>query len=102
MAQTSSKDMKVLLLTEDSLTYLLFVYEAHLRTGIPSDEVFAAASLKAQLDKAQTVDLSKLGKAEIEKLSPTGVTLNLTPETPPPDSTVSWEAVDAPSSRIKA
>lgn len=77
-----SKDTKVLLLPEESFKYLLFVYDQHLRAGIPSEEVYAAATLKSFLDKAQVVDFSKLGKAGVEKVGPGGVALNLTPEPP--------------------
>ncbi len=76
----SSKTMKILLLPEDTFGYLLHVYEQHLGRGISPDEVFAAADLKVFLGKAQTIDYSKLGKAEIEKLGPNGVALNLKPE----------------------
>lgn len=72
--------MRVLLLPDSLFKYVLFIFEQHLRAGIPSDEVFAAADLKAALGKAQTVDFSKLGKAEIEKMTPTGIALNLAPE----------------------
>jgi hypothetical protein len=74
--------MKVLLLPVEAFKYLEFVFETHLRAGIPSTEVFAAADLKTFLGKAQTVDFSKLGKAEIEKLGPNGVVLNLVPDAP--------------------
>lgn len=72
--------MKVLLLPENLFKYLLFVFEQHMRAGIPSEEVFAAADFKAALGKTQTVDFSKLGNAEIEKMTSTGIALNLTPE----------------------
>ena len=85
--------MKVLLLPVEAFTYLEFVFETHVRAGIPSDEIFAAADLKTFLGKAQLVDFSKLGKAEIEKLGANGVAVNLTPETlaetEPSDSVIS-------------
>jgi hypothetical protein len=86
MSNTSQNaGMKVLLLPLEAFKYLEYVFETHMQAGIPSQEVFAAADLKNFLSKAQTVDFSKLGKADIDKLGKTGVALNLKPEEEPSD-----------------
>jgi len=81
--------MRVLILPEEIYQYLCgHVFEKHVQSGIPSDELPIAGAASAYLRKAQIVDFSKLGKAEIEKLGPGGVALNLKPAQDPaiPDS----------------
>lgn len=78
--------MRVLLLPAESFRYLMHVFASHTQAGIPPDEVLPAADLFARIQRAQTVDFSKLGKAEIEKLGPEGVTMNLTPDNPPAET----------------
>ncbi len=76
--------MRCLILPEEIYQYLLgHVFEKHVQTGIPSDELAIASATSACLRKAQEVDFGKLGKAEIEKLGPGGVALNLVPGTDP-------------------
>jgi hypothetical protein len=78
-----SKNMKVLILPEDSYNYLKYVYASHTKAGFAPDEVLAAADLFARIERAQTVDFSKLGKVGLEGLTPGAdgkVSVNLTPE----------------------
>ncbi len=80
--------MKVLILPEESYRYLQHVFASHTQAGFAPDEVLPAADLFARIQKAQTVDFSKLGNAEITKLGPDGASLELKPESnldPPGD-----------------
>lgn len=71
--------MKVMILTEEAYLYFQHVFASYTRAGIAPEETLVAADLFTRVQKAQTVDFSKLGPAEIEKLGPNGVALNLTP-----------------------
>jgi hypothetical protein len=72
-------NLRVLILPEESFQYLLFLFEQHMRGGIPSDEVFAAADFKTRMSKVQAVDFSKLGKAQLKDIGPNGIEMELTP-----------------------
>jgi hypothetical protein len=82
---SGTPNWKVVILPERDFGYLMHVLEAHAQGGMSLDEIPALAELRVRVLKAQTVDLSKLGKAEIEKLTSTGVSLNLKPESSPDD-----------------
>jgi hypothetical protein len=75
--------MRVVLLPEEIYTYLLkHVFEQHLGKGISSGELQIASEAHQLLLKAQVVDYSKLGKAQIEQLKTNGVSVNLIPDEP--------------------
>jgi hypothetical protein len=74
------KTMKVMILTDETYQYFQHVFASYTRAGIAPEETLIAADLFTRVQKAQSVDFSKLGNADIEKLGPGGVTLNLTPE----------------------
>ena len=72
----------------DHYQYLKHIFEKHVRSGIPSEELRLAAELHEIILSAQDVDLKdgNLGNAEITSIGPNGVALNLLPErhSPPP------------------
>jgi hypothetical protein len=73
--------MRVILLPEEIYIYLLkHVFEQHLGRGISSGELPIIAETHQLLLKAQIVDYSKLGKAQIEQLKTNGVAVNLVPD----------------------
>jgi hypothetical protein len=76
---------RVILLPEEIYTYLLkHVFEQHLGRGISSGELSIAAETHQLLLKAQIVDYSKLGNAQIDQLKNNGVAIDLIPENPKP------------------
>lgn len=72
--------MKVLLLPESLYEYLVHVVRTHSSTGIEPDEGMAVYQLWQHVQGAQTVDVSDLGKAQLEKIGPDGVAIRLEPE----------------------
>jgi hypothetical protein len=78
-----ANSLKVLLLPEETYQYLIHVFASHTQSGMPPDEVFPAADLFTRIQRAQTVDFTKLGHAEIEKLEANGLSLSLVPEENP-------------------
>jgi hypothetical protein len=74
---------RIIVLPEEIYTYLLkHVFEQHLGRGISSSELQIAAETHHLLLKAQTVDYSKLGNAQIDQLKTNGVAIDLVPEKP--------------------
>lgn len=75
---TPTPVVKVVLLPGDTHTYLLHAVASFIKAGlVQPDDLGIANEVWKRLNAAQVVDFSKLGKAEIEKLTPAGVVLNL-------------------------
>lgn len=84
--------MKVLLLPDNLYDYLQHVVRAHASAGIEPEEGLAIYQLNQHVSQAQTVDISNLGKAQIENLGPDGISLKFVPTEPQPEAPASTES----------
>ena len=71
--------MKMLLLPEEAYRYLQFVFASHTKAGFVPEEILPAADLYARIERAETIDFEKVGKAAIEKTAG-GIAVTLKPD----------------------
>ena len=76
--------MKLLALEEPYYAFLLHVFEAYVRGGLPTEELALAADTFHRLKEAREIPVDELMKqAKVVELSPNGVALEVNdPETP--------------------
>lgn len=80
MTEIPKAPLMVLLLPAPALDYLKHILKAYSAAGLPIEEAGFLADLHSRVLKAQTVDFSQLGKAQIDKVGPTGVAVTLKPD----------------------